>query len=157
MKQKKSLPLLDSGKLLLPAKRKIMKAYLIDPATASIVEVEIYKGSNHYVDSISKVLECEWFERISRFVLSGDQVYADEDGLTNNEYLAFRINDTPCPVFGKALIIGANGDEDLMPPKLDIDKLRKNIQFYNREQTNLIRKERNNGFTIIPKHNANSN
>lgn len=81
-----------------------MKVLLIDPATRTVTEIEIEKGSA----AIYKAMNCERFECTVELP-NGDVMYSDEEGKLNREKLIGGFTYTSGwhdIIMNKALVIG---------------------------------------------------
>ena len=102
-----------------------MKAYLIDPFTQSITEVE-YSGDYKQIYSL---IDADLFTcaDINEF---GDTVFVDDEGLINGKPQEFfLVADYPTPLAGKGLVLGTNQEGESVEPSITIDQLRANVDW----------------------------
>lgn len=97
-----------------------MKAYLIDPFTQSVNEVD-YSGQ--YQD-IYSLIDCSCFT-VADFNEFGDCVFVDDEGLISGKFQEFfMISGYPQPLAGKGLILGCNSEGDSVEPSITIEQAR---------------------------------
>lgn len=87
-----------------------MKAFLIDPETQTIQEVD-YDDSDYR--NIYKLIDCETFTVAGINHMTSDEVFVDDEGLLRNEpfLAAFQFVDGHQPLVGKGLVVGAPDEE----------------------------------------------
>ena len=96
-----------------------MKAYLIDPHTETITEVE-YSGDYR---EIYKHIDAEIFTT-AQFNKFGDTVFVDDEGLFKEEQEFFLINGYPQPLAGKGLVLGCDEEGESVAPSITLDQCR---------------------------------
>ncbi len=102
-----------------------MKAYLIDPFTQSITEVE-YSGDYNQIYSF---IDADLFTcaDINEF---GDTVFVDDEGLINGKPQEFfLVADYPTPLAGKGLVLGTNQEGESVEPSITLDQLRASVDW----------------------------
>jgi len=102
-----------------------MKAYLIDPFTQSITEVE-YSGDYKQIYSL---IDADLFTcaDINEF---GDTVFVDDEGLINGKPQEFfLVADYPTPLAGKGLVLGTNQEGESVEPSITLDQLRASVDW----------------------------
>lgn len=103
-------------------------AYLIDPETSSISEVETDYSSR----SIYKLIDAQLFD----VVYINDQrdvIYVDDEGLFHSKHF-FRIEGYPSPLAGKGLVLGTDNEgETISPISETIETLEAKITFITSE------------------------
>lgn len=102
-----------------------MKAYLIDPFTQSVTEVE-YSGD---YNEICTLIDCNLFNtvRINEF---GDTVFVDDEGLISGKYQEFfLVSGYPQPLAGKGLILGCNEEGESVEPSITLDQAKARIDW----------------------------
>lgn len=87
-----------------------MKAFLIDPFTRTITEVE-YDGS---LEHMYQLIGCDSVEAV-KLTDSGDCVWVDEEGLLKNPTHFFYIGNYPGELAGKGLVLGTDGGGNTVP------------------------------------------
>lgn len=96
-----------------------MKAYLIDPFTQTVSEVE-YSGDYREIYSL---IDCDTFT-CADFNPFGDTVFVDDEGLINGKPQEFfLIGDYPTPLAGKGLVLGTNEDGESVEPSMTIHQV----------------------------------
>ena len=102
-----------------------MQAYLIDPFTKTITEVE-YSGD---IQDIYRLIEAKPFD-CARFNAEGDVVFVDDNGLLNVPFHFFQVEGYPQPLAGKGLVLGCNMDTgESAPPFVGLEWLQNNVRF----------------------------
>lgn len=105
-----------------------MKAFLIDPDTQDILEVD-YSGD---FTAIYSFIQADTF-CCSRFSDVGDCVYLDDDGLANQKSLwNFKIMPADRLYAGKGLVLGTDEEGDSVEPSVyvTLEFLKENVVWY---------------------------
>lgn len=110
-------------------KPKTMKAYLIDPATHTIKEVE----HNGDYKQIYTLIDADCFD-VARINDKGDGIFVDDEGLLNDKGHTvgfFRVgNDQGAHILaGKGLVLGCNAAGDSISPRITLEALRSMVDF----------------------------
>lgn len=101
-----------------------MKAYLIDPFTQTITEVE-YNGDYR---NIYTHIDAEIFTT-AQFNDFGDTVFVDDEGLWKEEQEFFLVAGYPQPLAGKGLVLGCDDEGESVEPSITIDQLRASVDW----------------------------
>lgn len=102
-----------------------MQAYLVDPFTKTITEVE-YSDD---IQDIYRLIEAEPFD-CAHFNGQGDAVFVDDNGLLNAPLHFFLIEGYPHPLAGKGLVLGSNEDTGATDsPFVDLEWLQNHVRF----------------------------
>lgn len=102
-----------------------MKAYLIDPFTQTVSEVE-YSGN--YQD-IYEFIDCDTFTCVD-INEDGDTVFVDDEGLINGKPQEFfAIRNYPQPLAGKGLVLGTDEEGESVSPVSSIEDIRSKIEW----------------------------
>ena len=91
-----------------------MKAFLIDPASRSIAEVEIIpNASGSTLSAMYAALDCRLVDVASIRALPGNDIWIDDEGLYVDDQSFFHLagNDTPYAGRGLVLSVDKEGDE----------------------------------------------
>lgn len=102
-----------------------MHAYLIDPFTQTITQVE-YSGD---YQEIYKLTDCDTFTcvGINEF---GDTVFVDDEGLINGKQQEFfMIANYPDPLAGKGLVLGTDDEGDSVSPSITLEQLKAQVDW----------------------------
>ena len=102
-----------------------MHAYLIDPFTQTITQVE-YSGD---YQEIYKLTDCDTFTcvGINEF---GDTVFVDDEGLINGKPQEFfMIANYPDPLAGKGLVLGTDDEGDSVSPSITLEQLKAQVDW----------------------------
>jgi hypothetical protein len=101
---------------------KIMNAYLIDPFTRTITEV------NHNGDyrEIYKLIGADCFD-VVYLNRANDCCYIDDEGLYVEDQKFFLYHGFGQPLAGKGLVLGTNDEGDSVSPKITIEEVKKNV------------------------------
>jgi len=101
-----------------------MKAYLINPTTCTVSEIE-YSGDFHEIYSW---IGAQYFDCVRFSASNEDVVYIDDEGLiSGKDQHFFTIGDDPRPLAGKGLVLGTDPEGDTTEPETPKDKL--NVKF----------------------------
>lgn len=101
-----------------------MRAYLINPFTRSITEVE-YDGN---YKSIYGLINAHCFD-VARLD-HGDGIYIDDEGLISGQpQQFFLVKGYPTPLAGKGLVLGSDDEGETTPPRITLDQLTSLITF----------------------------
>ncbi|BBF92662.1 DUF3846 domain-containing protein [Blastochloris tepida] len=102
-----------------------MRAYLIDPKTFTISEVE-HDGS---VEDIYRLIKADRFDA-ARFNDTGDAVFIDDDGLGKGpRWDFFQISGFPHPLAGRGLVLGCDENGDSTTPTVTREWLLEHVAF----------------------------
>lgn len=102
-----------------------MKAYLIDPFTRTVSQVE-YSGDYQQIYSF---IDCDTFT-CADFNDKGDTVFVDDEGLINGKPQEFFLVDGyPTPLAGKGLVLGTNQEGESVEPSITLSELDDAIQW----------------------------
>lgn len=102
-----------------------MKAFLIDPPSQSVTEIE-YDGD---WKTIAPMLGCDLFTMVY-LNAKQDVVFVDDEGLINgNEHGWFTIPTYPQPLKGRGLVLGTDDMGESTAPAVTQTQLRNQIQF----------------------------
>lgn len=105
-----------------------MKAYLVDPNTRSIKEVE-YSGN--YRD-IYKLCDYTCFTTV-QIDENEDTLFVDDEGLLKGPVYQFiGIKGYGQPIAGKGLLLGTTEDGDSVSPKMSLEDLKSRIYWIER-------------------------
>lgn len=100
-----------------------MNAFLIDPFTCTIKEVD-YSGSYKH---IYQLIDCECFD-VVRINDKGDGIFVDDEGLLHDKPQAYFIcAPYPNPLAGKGLVLGTDGEGESISPKITIEELEQRV------------------------------
>jgi len=111
-----------------------VKAYLINPKSRSITEVQVSKDG---IDDINKLIGCQCF-CIGTYLKDGDAVFVDDEGLLYEDQVTwfFRVDDrviettNPQMLAGKALVLGYDGHTgESSDVKTSLEKLTEAIRW----------------------------
>lgn len=106
-----------------------MKAYLIDPDTQTISEVE-YTGD---YTNIYEHIGADMFD-VARLYPNGDGAFVDDNGLSSVDLNFWVHRNYPQPLAGKGLLLGVNAEGESISPQTDLETLRKDIAFVSRQE-----------------------
>jgi len=102
-----------------------MKAYLIDPVTRTVTEVE-YSGD---YQQIYKLIDCDTFTCVD-LNEHADTVFVDDEGLINGKCTEFfLLRNYHQPLAGKGLVLGTNDEGDSVSPSITLDQLKSQIDW----------------------------
>lgn len=101
-----------------------MKAFLIDPKTKTIQEVE-YDGDYRHIYELG---EFGCFE-VVYFNTAGDSVFVDEEGMFKEDRHFFIIEGYPQPLAGKGVVLGCDEDGETVAPTVTLDWLLDHVHF----------------------------
>ena len=107
-----------------------MKAFLIDPASRSIAEVQIMpdeKGST--LRAMYAAMDCRLVDVASIRALPGNDVWIDDEGLFIEDQSFFALAGNEQPYAGKALVLSVNSDGDEQPPTCTLADLRRVVSW----------------------------
>jgi hypothetical protein len=104
-----------------------MKAIKIDAKNRQVIEVQI---SDDYKD-INTQIECDIFT-IAHSLKGRDTIMVDDEGLFNNENIFFTYKGAHQPFAGNGLIVGCKANGKTADCKIDIDEVKRNVEFYDR-------------------------
>ncbi len=104
-----------------------MKAILIDSVNKEVKEIEIGKG----IDEMYKHLNCQCFT-IAHSLPKRDAIFVDDEGLMNNPTHFFVYKGAHQPFAGNGLIMGCDARGNSVDSKIDINQVKKNVEFYDR-------------------------
>lgn len=102
-----------------------MDAYLIDPFTRTITQVE-YSGD---YQEIYRLIGCDTFTcaDINEY---GDTVFVDDEGLINGKPQEFfLVADYPQPLAGKGLVLGTDQEGESVSPSITLEQLKARIDW----------------------------
>lgn len=102
-----------------------MKAYLIDPKTKSVSEIDIQRGLTGLYEAIG----CQYVELV---YLGLDEAYVDEEGLLNDsaqEVGMFMLPGMDYPVAGRGVIVAHDDEGNIAPPKRPLSQYRDRVRF----------------------------
>lgn len=108
-----------------------MKAILIDPTTRTIKEVD-YDGE---FKTIYELTSCDCIT-IARIPDTGDEIYLDDNGMTNSpdKLFAFKRSQGQ-PYAGKGLVVGHNEMGEDVEPTVTVDQLIEAVVFLDPEHS----------------------
>ena len=103
-----------------------MKAFLVDPVSKTIEEVE-------HTDEIQDIYDKCDFDCFSCVVVDAtkDTLYVDDMGLFKPGLLSFRLRGYPNLLFGKAMILGTDDLGNSMEPVYSLGDYHEMIDFSN--------------------------
>ena len=101
-----------------------MRAYLIDPWTNTISEVD-YSGDYHHIYDL---IDAHLFD-VVRIDENGDGVFFDDEGLFKEEQAFFKIEGCPQPLAGKGLVLGADNEGNSVQPVFSLKEIERRITF----------------------------
>jgi hypothetical protein len=101
-----------------------MKAYLIDPFTQQVTQVE-YNGDYH---QIYKLIDCDTFD-VARINNQGDGIFIDDEGLFKEEQMFFKYSSYPNPLAGKGLILGTDKQGNSIEPRISLQEAIDSVDF----------------------------
>jgi len=104
-----------------------MKAILIDSINKEVKEVEIGKG----IDEMYKFLNCQYFT-VASYLDKQDAIFVDDEGLMNGTDVFFTYEGAHQPFAGNGLIMGCDDEGESEDCKIDINEVKKNVEFYDR-------------------------
>jgi hypothetical protein len=104
-----------------------MKAIKIDAVKREVIEVDITSDYN----DINKEIGSQIFT-IAHSLKKRDTIMVDDEGLFNNENIFFVYNGAHQPFAGNGLIVGCNSKGDTVDCKIDINEVKQNVEFYDR-------------------------
>ena len=104
-----------------------MKAILIDSINKEVKEVEMGKG----IDEMYKHIGCDIFT-IGMHLPKRDAIFVDDEGLMNNPTNFFVYKGAHQPFAGNGLIMGCDSKGESIDCKIDINEVKKNVEFYDR-------------------------
>lgn len=105
-----------------------MKAFLINPDTATITEVD-YNGDWTTIKEWLGGAPCEWFTSV-RLNNEGDAIYVDDEGLINdNPHGWFLLHGYPQPLKGLGLVVGIGDNGEIAEPFVSLPQLHALIAF----------------------------
>lgn len=104
-----------------------MKAYLIDPFSECVTEVD-YSGN--YKD-IYKLIKAELFDVV--YINDKDCIYVDDEGLYKNNQAFFMI-DGSHPLAGYGLVLGTDDDGASISPEASLQSIRDRVKFVEVDQ-----------------------
>lgn len=104
-----------------------MKAYLIDPNTRTIKEVE-YSGN--YKD-IYKLCDYTCFTTV-QIDDNEDTLFVDDEGLKGSVYQFIGVKGFGQPIAGKGLLLGTTEDGNSVSPKMSLEDLKSRIYWIER-------------------------
>lgn len=100
-----------------------MNAYLIDPFTQTITQVE---HSGNY-RQIYDLIDAEGFD-LARINEHGDAIYVDDEGLLHEKAQAFfHHKNYPQPLAGKGLVLGCDDEGESVAPTVTLADLERDI------------------------------
>jgi len=100
-----------------------MHAYLIDPFTQTITQVE---HNGHY-QQIYDLIDCENFD-LARINEHGDGIYIDDEGLFREAPQAFfHHKNYPQPLAGKGLVLGCDDEGESVAPFTTLEELQRDV------------------------------
>ena len=103
-----------------------MKAFLIDPASRSIAEIEIKfdeKGST--LRAMYAALDCRLVDVATIRALPGNDVWIDDEGLFIEDQSFFALAGNDTPYAGKALVLSCDREGTEQPPTCTMADLRR--------------------------------
>lgn len=106
-----------------------MKAFIINPNTISISEVELdeTEDGNPTLDSINSAIGCSWIDVARLDNPSRDVIYVDDEGLLLDENSFFRHEEYPEILAGIGVVLGTDDQGNSIEPSTTLDELREKI------------------------------
>jgi hypothetical protein len=104
-----------------------MKAIKIDAKNRQVIEVDITSDYN----DINKEIGSQIFT-IAHSLKKRDTIMVDDEGLYNNDNTFFVYKGAHQPFAGNGLIVGCNAKGDTVDCKIDINEVKQNVEFYDR-------------------------
>ena len=103
-----------------------MKAFLIDPASRSIAEVEIIpNASGSTLSAMYNALNCRLVDVATIRALPGNDVWIDDEGLFIEDQSFFALAGNDTPYAGKALVLSCDREGTEQPPTCTMADLRR--------------------------------
>lgn len=102
-----------------------MNAYLIDPSSKTVIEIEIGPGIQPIYDAI----DCSCFGIAT---MRTDSVYVDDMGLLTGKGESvglFTLPGLPAPLAGKGLVLSHDQQSESVPPKRPLSYYQENVEF----------------------------
>lgn len=108
-----------------------MKAYLINPKTIEIQEVELEEdeAGSPTLESVYSHIGCRWIDVARLANGSRDVLYVDDEGLLDSSNELFRHAEYHSPLAGIALCVGTDEQGNTTPPVCTIDELRDRVSW----------------------------
>jgi hypothetical protein len=100
------------------------KAYLIDPVTRTVEEVNY---SNDFTD-IYDLIDCDTFTCVN-FNKHNDTIFVDDEGLFKSDQQFFHVQGYPQPLAGKGLILGTDDEGESVSPVIGYEDFCKLVTF----------------------------
>jgi hypothetical protein len=104
-----------------------MQAYLIDPETLTIGQVE----HNGDYREIYEYIGADCFD-VARINNANDGVFVDDEGLLKNPVYFFQVAGNESLLAGKGLVLGCDDQGETVAPQVTLGWLVKNTVFYRR-------------------------
>lgn len=104
-----------------------MKAIKIDSNLRQVIEVDITSDYN----DINKQIGSDIFT-IGHSLKKRDTLMVDDEGLLKNENTFFVYKGAHQPFAGNGLITGCNSQGETVDCKIDINEVKQNVEFYDR-------------------------
>ncbi len=121
----------------------MMIAYLIDPETKSITEVQ----HDDSLNDIKELLQCTTIDMIR--IDGRDGIYIDDEGLYKSQHF-FRFRHYPSPIAGRGLVLGSNKDGYSIAPEVTtMESLEADIHWITREDAIKLAKRDDNVKEIL--------
>ncbi len=101
-----------------------MRAFVIDPFTNSINEVE-YSGDYTEIYSLGD-FDCF---ALATFNEENDGIFVDDEGLFKDNQRMFMVNGYPQPLAGKGVVLGCDEEGASVEPTVSLEWLQDNVMF----------------------------
>jgi hypothetical protein len=106
-----------------------MKAFLIDPFTREISEVELPTDNRALSDEMHRLIGADTLDH-QTISMEHDSVWVDDAGLKRGERVyAFKLPIQRDPYAGRAVVIGADAAGRTRAPVIPIEALRRDIEW----------------------------
>ena len=106
-----------------------MKAYLIDPATRTLLAVDVETENGSQLRSMYRYLDCQLVDCV-RDVIPGHDLWIDDEGSLYEEppHGLFYAEGTPQQIFfGRALVMSSNDEGDTSAATCSVDDITQRI------------------------------
>ena len=115
-----------------------VKGFLIDPFSKTVTSVEVEKQNSTTLKSLYNLIECQRVDCVA--IDDKNDVWVDDEGLFVEGQMFFQLP-TGNLLAGKGVVMGCNLSGTPVDTTADLEKLRKEIKFYNRGQAARVAEE----------------